>query len=555
MDNVRKHLPEEEEQKIDLQVYWKIFWRKKYFLIIPLVISTGIALFGVRYLTPIYESATLVSVEEQNILSQTMGRYVTPLEERRRVRSQQYRAMIETRVQSREFLEMVIRDLGINRSYNIRQEIENSRNNPPGLSIEERIMRRLTAMLREKISVQTTMPGFYSLSVLDSDPGTAYILASKIADKYIEVTQQAKLLGLREAGAFSDEQLAIYKEKLEGSEKELSLVQKELDDTDVQTNPVNASNLNVAEARKRSLEAETQRNRIALDNIRRRLNSIFGLVPSSDRIAGDETIKNIETRLLTRSEEELLGTMGGEPQERADDNSIDLLWNELRNRISEIVFDEYAEFSADVRPLITEYYYQRYLVEHFSTRERRLQGYIDRYKENIAQRPHLEMERNRLNHEVETNRAIYEAFLESKTSTQITEAVQSTNLGVRINVIEKAERPFIPVKPNKIKIIILALVFGISCGISAILVTEYADDSFRSVEEVQRIMKAPVLGTVPKTVAHFEWERKRQGKIILIWIISLFIFISIVSGALYMYARALKSSGIGVELTTEQTEG
>ena len=160
----------------------------------------------------------------------------------------------------------------------------------------------------------------------------------------------------------------------------------------------------------------------------------------------------------------------------------------------------------------------------------------------------LEREFNRLMHEVETNRAIYQAFIESKTSAQISEAVQSTNLGVRINIVEKAERSLTPVKPDKIKIILLALIFGIASGLGAILITEYMDDSFRSVDEVERILKIPVLGTVPKTVSHFTWERKKQGKIVLLWIVGLFLFVSIVSGALYIYARSLKATSIGVEL-------
>ena len=57
--------------------------------------------------------------------------------------------------------------------------------------------------------------------------------------------------------------------------------------------------------------------------------------------------------------------------------------------------------------------------------------------------------------------------------------------------------------------------FGIVCGLGSIIVTEYMDDSFRSVEEVQRILKLPVLGTIPKTVSHFAWERKKKGRMVL----------------------------------------
>jgi capsular polysaccharide biosynthesis protein len=115
-------------------------------------------------------------------------------------------------------------------------------------------------------------------------------------------------------------------------------------------------------------------------------------------------------------------------------------------------------------------------------------------------------------------------------------------------VIEKAERPINPVKPDKLKIIVIAAMFGLVCGFGSILVTEYMDDSFRTVDEVQRILKLPVLGTIPKTISHFAWERKRRGRMILIWAIGMLLFITLVSGAMFIYAKALQETSIGVEL-------
>jgi len=120
---------------------------------------------------------------------------------------------------------------------------------------------------------------------------------------------------------------------------------------------------------------------------------------------------------------------------------------------------------------------------------------------------------------------------------------------LRINIIERAEKPLIPVEPDRMKILIMAVLFGAACGIAAILVTEYMDDSFKAVDEVKRILKVPVLGTVPKTISSFAWEKKKRGKMILFWIMGLFFFISIVSGSLYMYARNLKETSFGIRIT------
>jgi len=41
-------------------------------------------------------------------------------------------------------------------------------------------------------------------------------------------------------------------------------------------------------------------------------------------------------------------------------------------------------------------------------------------------------------------------------------------------------------KPNKTNIILLALIFGAAIGVAGIVVSEYADASFRSVEDIEK---------------------------------------------------------------------
>ena len=554
MENVRKYLPEEEDQKIDLYAYWKTFWRKKFYLLVPLVLSLIISFLGLRELTPVYESSTILSVEEQNILSGTMNRYLPSAETRnRQEQNRRFQALIETRIMSREFLEGVIRDLGLQRSSKFRPSPEEAHAGAD-VSEEELTMRKLIRVLRDKISVRTTAPGFYGISVLDSDPTTAYVLASVISNKYIEVTKQAKLQRLRQAGAFSDEQLAIYKEKLEDSEKELDRVKKELATTSAETNPINAENVHVAEARVNSLKAQVGRNEMNLNKVREKLSSVFGMIPSTNRISSDETIDNIERQILADTEERILRELSGDNEAVTDLSGYEAMWDELRARISEIVHDEYSDLSSDVKPLITEYFYQRKQTSFFRSIERRLESFIEQYRNNISRRPQLEREAAKLAHEVETNQAIYDAFLESKTSAQINEAIQSTNLGVRIGVIEKAQKPITPVEPDPIKILVLSAIFGIVSGVGAILITEYMDDSFRTIEEVQKVLKLPVLGTVPRTVFHFEWEKKKKGRLVVVWSIGLLVFMVMITGALFVYSRALQESSIGIELNEDLLE-
>lgn len=551
LEKVRKVVPDEPEQKIDIQAYWKIFWRKKYYFVIPILLSLVISITGVRMLTPLYQSFTLLSIEDKNILERTMSRYITAVEERSREMNMRYRSIIETRLASRNFLESVVRNLGLDRSPELLQAMRQTNGvDPEGAELEALLTRRLVSLLREKISIENPNPGFFRIGVYDTDPRTAFTLASTVSEEFIESMRLARLQGIRQAGEFSDEQTAIYKEKLEASERELTEVRREMEDRNIEGNPVNATNLHYAEALKSSLAAEIEQNEIALNRVRSRLVSILGWVPSTDRISTDETVQNLENRLLAHGSEQLLQDLLGGQEVESSDEQFYFLSEELRRSIKDIVSDEYRTFSSEeIHPLITEYFFQQKLLGFYRSKSRRLQGYIDQHRTNTKRRPILDREFNRLSGEVETNRAIYQAFLESKTSAQITEAIQNTNLGFHISIVENADMPISPVKPEPIKIILVAFLFGASCGIGSILVTEYMDDSFRSVEEVQRFLKIPVLGTVPKTISSFTWEKKKRGKMILLWVIGLFLFVSIVTVSLYIYERSLRQAGIGVRIS------
>ena len=557
VENVRKTVPEDEASKINLHAYWKILWRKKFYLIVPFVLAGVIAVMGVKRLTPIYESTTMMSIEEKNVLTPTMERYLQSGQDRNVMRDQQIRAMIETRLKSRDFLEYTVKELGLDRSPELRSRIqETASGDEGGLSVDELVMRNLIVMLREKIKVVNPQPGFVTIGVQDTDPSTAYVLAQKISELFIDVTKQEEIKGFRQTGTFSDEQLAIYKDKLDASEKELARVKREMAGSGVESNPVTAANSNFARALKQTMDAEVEKNDIALKRVRDRLNALFNLVPSSDRISSDEAVMNIERQLDAYGEEKLLNDLRPQPQQEArGTDSFASITDALRSRIKELVQNEYRTVSSDMHPLIVEYFYQRVLLDYYTATARTLQRYIDQYAANLDRTPALERELSRLTQEVETNRALYKAFQEQKTSARIGEAAQTTNLGMNISIIERAEKPLIPVKPAPLKIIIVALFFGGVCGLGTILVTEYIDDSFRSVEEVERVLKVPVLGTVPKMVAEFGWERIRHGKMVLFWIVGIVVFVAMMSGVFFVYGKVLKGSGLGIELREDRPAG
>ncbi|ACB75389.1 GumC family protein [Opitutus terrae] len=67
-----------------------------------------------------------------------------------------------------------------------------------------------------------------------------------------------------------------------------------------------------------------------------------------------------------------------------------------------------------------------------------------------------------------------------------------------IEILNTAEPPRYPSRPNWTLSIALALVFGSLLGVGAALLLEYFDTSFRTVGDVETRLKLPVLGVIPR---------------------------------------------------------
>lgn len=66
-----------------------------------------------------------------------------------------------------------------------------------------------------------------------------------------------------------------------------------------------------------------------------------------------------------------------------------------------------------------------------------------------------------------------------------------------VQVIDKAELPKNPVKPNKKMNVAIAFCLGLMIGTGIVFLIEYLDDTLKTPEDVQKHLGLPVIGTIP----------------------------------------------------------
>ena len=97
-----------------------------------------------------------------------------------------------------------------------------------------------------------------------------------------------------------------------------------------------------------------------------------------------------------------------------------------------------------------------------------------------------------LKRETETSKQLFDAIIKKIKEQDITQDIRT----VDVWVVEKAEVPKAPAKPNKARNILLGLVMGLLGGIGVAFFVEYLDNTVKSAEDVEAKLGVPVLGVV-----------------------------------------------------------
>lgn len=561
---MRKITTQENETgfRVNLGEYFRVLWRKKYFIVVPLLIAVVVSNIGVRFLVPEYESSSVIRVGSAgSSVNSEVDRFVQS-DARRRSRDAEISAQLQADIVGSAFLDELIRQLGMDKDPELIADADYQRENfYPGVTTEELVMRRLRNFLKKRIRIDQEGPLMFRLSYADADPEACYVVADAITRLYIDMQRRQTMRGLQEVSDFSEEQLAVYKDRLDRSERELARFQEQMAERTTVANPVNQSNVTLSEKVRNDLDLVISEAESTLEKIRERVVSILGSAPDGARVWNDPEIRKLQSDMSNRRESELLAELSASatPGATAVENvGITVTQQAIQRRLGTLVMERFANVPADYRPLVVEYFYQQAEIAAYRNKRARVDAYIRAFRNQVALTPQMESELSRLRQEVEHNRNVYNTFKSAQTTTQISEAAQNTELGATIFLIESANKPLAPVRPDRIKIMVFAFLFGVFLGAAGLLLTEFTDSSFRSVDEVEKQLGLKVLGTVPR----FEgtrWFHDSARRRVVIWATTSVLLLVIALAAFYFYGKSsreqlieLNFSGGYVSPTSEQ---
>jgi uncharacterized protein involved in exopolysaccharide biosynthesis len=545
---VRKVTAQDQETgfRLNLGEYARVLWRKKYFLLLPVIIAVVVSNVGVRFLVPEYESSSVLRVGSTSSVGTEVERYLSS----RRSRDAELGMQLEADIMGSAFLDELIHRLGMDQDPDLVAAAEMQREMLyPGVTVDELVMRRLRNFMRKRMSIDGEGPSMYRIAFADPNPEACYAITTAITRLYMEMQRRQANQALQDVSEFSEEQLAVYKERLDRSERELASFQERMAEKSTLANPVSSSNIGSADRLRNDIELTVRSAESTLERIRGPMAAQLNGVPNGDKVWSDPELRKLMSDLTSRREAELLGELNPTAGTTADaQTGIANTQQAIQRRLSTLVADRFSDVPPDYRPIVVEYFYQQAEIDALRQKRTRLDTYIRSFRDQVAMAPQMETELTRLRTEVENNRIIYNQFANAARTTQISQDAANTDLGATVFLIEAASKPLAPVRPDKIKILALAFMLGLMIGAGGLLLTEFTDSSFRSVDDVEKILGLKVLGTVPR-FEKTRWVHDAARKRAVIWTSTVVVLVALSISAFYFYGKSMREQLIDIDLT------
>jgi polysaccharide chain length determinant protein (PEP-CTERM system associated) len=494
------------EKPFNIHDYLDIGLRRKWYIIIPLVIC-ALGSFGVyKYLPKVYKATTLILVQPQAIPENYVRATITDTVANRL-------NTISQEILSRTRLEKVIQE------FNLYAEIRKS------LPLEE-----IIEIMRKAIEVKVQEPrrdattNSFSVSYEGEEPKTVMMVTNKLASLFIEENLRVRESRAEGTSEFLIKELESIDEQLKRKEQDIrNFKERTMGQLPQQLD----ANLRILERLQQQLQTISENMRAAEDRsmlLRNQIEQLKGReqfsTPRASRGDSGEGAQNIGGGRI--SEDSLVTQLNNLKRDLATALSkykethpdvIDLkkriaalepqVEARLKNRREGVTEENLPPLMLDpnTERLLAQYteQYNSALLEAKRAKDevKNLKEQIVLYQRRIEDTPRREQELTLLTRDYDLMKTNYQSLLDKKTQAQMAQNLERKQQGEQFKILDPARIPEKPFKPDRNKILLMGAVIGLALGLGLTWFRESLDQSFHTVSEVEDYLEISVLAMIP----------------------------------------------------------
>lgn len=480
------------------QDYLKAIVQRKWLIATSVLLCLAVAWVVCLVLPKTYRSSTMILAEEEKVLN------VKGVESSRNDANLDRVAMMQSRTTvmkqilfSRELLTGVARDLhlyGYDKS-------------SVGTGFEDGVIARM----RKEIKIDLAKDqSFLTLSFADENPATARDVTDRLATYFIDESSRSKEEIADASTEFLQHELDAMKGQLELKEKALADFKRQyLGELPDQME----SNLRALDR----LESDQVAQSELAKSLGMRASSLDKTIRDYEEqgLSADGNPRKMRDMRLARIkdlERQLLGLMAVYKENYPDIVQI----REEIKKLKAISTEDYGGQSDSEEPVVVkrrgkgraiDSYHADLLrqredideqLEMTRVKQLRITADIQRYQSRVDRAPVHQQKQSSLERDYENLQKSYELLLEKKVSASLAGDIERRKKGSQFKVIDPANLPTLPEKPNVPFILLGGLGIGCALGFGGAIGLELLRRGFFSAEEVEIALGLPVLVTIPQ---------------------------------------------------------
>ncbi|MCK4306342.1 MAG: hypothetical protein KAY24_19025 [Candidatus Eisenbacteria sp.] len=539
------------DNTLDLMRYVRLFWRRKAIILLCTVATLCTVLIVLALRPNVYQSSAVLSIEDSRLVSRAvenlMGGIMQSPGGRNagRVRLDK----LAGRIRSRPFLERVIRMLRMNEDPVILGQAAELQKKHPQISRDEMAVRILVSNLQARLDFRSAGAGLYRITVADYSAEGAQLLAQWISELYVDLSSQEALESIRAAHEFALEQRRVYERQLRQSEGALEANRQLLIERALTHGMIREENRAYAEALRTRIADGLSTTQGQFESHSASLSN-HGLSADDLPLMQIPEISEVARRLVIALKrglaERLAGASGGPGDWPPSGYSAIRL--ELLQLVERAAEEQYADAGDQVQGDVIRFVFSN--VDLYAQAEAlaALNKAIDTFQQRIGEAPKKELETARLQEQVDSNRRLLQSFQAQLIAADISRAVEITKLGLQMKILDPANLPLSPSRPNRKRIFMMAVLIGPLIGLGVAYLIEMMDPVLRSVEDFSRIVPEPVLGTTPligRVLVRRGWFRRY-------WVALALAMVLLLTGAFFVLRtnllRQITTTGAPVQI-------
>jgi polysaccharide biosynthesis transport protein len=500
-------LPVQEEKEVHLRDYWKVIQKRKWIVIAFFLIVLTATAVGTFTMEPVYRGTATIQISKENpnivdfkevlvLDAMEMDYYQT-----------QYKIL-----ESRTLARRVIQALKLSENPEFQPKPQTafqkwqsdlwasvsgffgpglrgkkaSQNASPNASKdgkENRLVSHFLAQLKiEPIRNSRLVKVHYD----SNSPEFSAQVSNSLAAAYIQQNLENRFVSTEQAREWLGKQLEDLKAKVERADEDLQAFGSRHDIISLDEKE-NVTMQRLAELNETLTKAEAER--MAKEALYKQTQArSFDSFPA---ILENKLIQDLKQSYIQLEAQymKLLETFKPEyPEMVRLKNQMEVLQKRLGSEIDKMVQGIRSDYESSLR------------------KEALLRQAFQQQKAKALEMKEKGIQYNILKREADTNRELYKGLLMRMKEAGVSAGITASN----IQIVDSAELPRSPYKPNKTQNLLLAAVVGLFLGVGLAFFFEYLDNTIKTPEDLEQWARLPSFGMVPEISSN--GGRKRVGK-------------------------------------------